>query len=83
MSKELRIQLEDDTHAAILAVAKARKVSPARIVTEAFMLHLDLAPRLREAIVALDEARADGDRIGAIADFIADLYRSESEAAAE
>ncbi len=83
MSKELRVSLDEDVHALIMATAKARKTLPARIVTEAIMQQHDLGARLREAILALDEAKRDGDRIGAIADFIADLYRAEADEAAE
>lgn len=83
MSKELRVSLDEEVHSLVMAAAKARRTSPARIVTEAIMMQFDLGPRFREAILALDAAKADGDRIRAISDFIADLYRAEADEAAE
>lgn len=81
--KELRVSLDPNVHAAILATAKARGTTPARLLTEAFDTHTNLAPRLLLAISALEAAKAEGDRVGAISDFIADLYRADATSESE
>lgn len=78
--KELRIFLEPEVRDLIIAASKARNITPARYITEAVMLQADLAPRMREAILALEQAKAEGDRIGVVSDFIADLYRADEAA---
>lgn len=70
--KELRISLDPDIHAAIVAAAKARGVTPARLMTDAWMTFADILPRMTDAMQALEAARRDGDRIGVIRDYIAD-----------
>jgi len=80
LGKELRIHLDEGVHAFILASAKARGITPARLITEAVLAQADLLPRMEEAVRALETARAESDRIGIVADFIADRYRTEAMA---
>jgi hypothetical protein len=75
--KELRTVLEPHYHAWVIATAKARRTTPGRIVNELIESHVDHLPRMQASVSALEAARKDGDRIGVIRDFIADLYAQE------
>jgi len=59
--KELRILVDEDVHAFIMATAKARKITPARVVSDAVKTHWDVAPRLEVAIKALSDRRQQRD----------------------
>ena len=87
--KELRVHIDPLKHAWVGAVARAKRTSPARIIDDLIDAQLDLAPRVRDEIAAMQSAREmmecaqkDGDRIGELTRLLTDMQKQRDNAIA-
>lgn len=87
--KELRVHIEPVKHAWIMALARAKRTTPARVIDELVDAQLDLAPRVRDEIAAMqatrevmESAQKTDDKIGVLTDLLTDMQSQRDDALA-